>query len=38
MSKVIKEYTLLGKIKRLSYSLVATWVKKSWKAMDINMI
>src|SRR6266542_913444 len=38
MSEVIKEYTLSGKIKRPFYSLVATWVKESWKAMDIDMI
>src|SRR3989337_1811564 len=38
MSEAIKEYTPLGKIKRPSYSLVATWVKESWEAMDIDMI
>jgi transposase-like protein len=38
MSEAIKEYTPSGKIKRPSYSLVATWVKESWEAMDINMI
>ena len=38
MSEAIKEYTPSGKIKRPSYSLVATWIKESWEAMDINMI
>lgn len=38
MSEAIKEYTPSGKIKRPSYSLVATWIKESWEAMDIGMI
>ena len=38
MDEAVKEYTLSGKIRRPSYSLVATWVKKSWESMDINMI
>jgi hypothetical protein len=38
MSEAIKEYTPSGKIKRPSYSLVATWIKESWEAMDIDMI
>ena len=38
MSEAIKEYTPSGKIKRPSYSLVATWIKESWEALDINMI
>src|ERR1044072_1406569 len=38
MNEEIKEYTSTGKIKRPSYSLVATWVKKSWDAVDINII
>jgi DDE superfamily endonuclease len=38
MSEAIKDYTLSGKIKRPSYSLVANWVKESWEAMDTNMI
>jgi hypothetical protein len=38
MDEVVKEYTPSGKIRRPSYSLVATWVKESWKSMDIIMI
>jgi hypothetical protein len=38
MNEEIKEYTSSGKIKRPSYSLVATWVKESWDAVDINII
>ena len=38
MNEEIKEYTSTGKIKRPSYSLVATWVKESWDAVDINII
>src|SRR5256884_8031176 len=38
MCNAIKDYTLLGKIKRPSYSLVASWVKESWDSMNINMI
>ena len=33
-----KDYTPSRKIKRLSYSLVANWVKESWDAIDPNMI
>jgi len=38
MNEAIKEYTLSGKIKRPSYSLIANWIKKSWDAIDPNMI
>ena len=38
MDEAVKEYTPSGKIRRPSYSLVATWVKESWESMDINMI
>src|SRR2546429_1473571 len=38
MCDAIKDYTLSGKIKRPSYSLVVSWVKKSWDSMNINMI
>lgn len=38
MCDAIKDYTPSGKIKRPSYSLVASWVKESWDSMDINMI
>ena len=38
MSEAIKDYTPSGKIKRPSYSLVASWVKEGWDAIDINMI
>jgi len=38
MNEEIKDYTSSGKIKRPSYSLVANWVKKSWDAVDSNMI
>src|SRR3989337_1509647 len=36
--QAVKEYTLSEKIRRPSYSLVATWIKESWESMDINMI
>jgi hypothetical protein len=38
MNEAIKDYTQSGKIKRPSYSLVASWVKESWDAIDSNMI
>jgi len=38
MNKAIKEYTLSGRIKKPSYSLVANWVKDSWDAIDPNII
>ncbi|CAG8657107.1 13249_t:CDS:1, partial [Funneliformis caledonium] len=38
MGKAIKEYTPLGKIKRLSYSLVANWIKEAWDKIDLIMI
>ena len=38
MCDAIKDYMPSGKIKRPSYSLVASWVKESWDSMDINMI
>ncbi len=38
MNEAIKEYTPSGKIKRPSYSLVVNWVKKSWDAIDTNII
>ena len=38
MDKAIKEYTPTGKIKRPSYSLVATWVKEAWDNIDPAMI
>src|SRR4051794_24725337 len=38
MCEAIKDYTPSGKIKRPSYSLVASWVKEGWDAIDINMI
>ena len=38
MNEEIKEYTSTEKIKRPSYSLVATWIKESWDAVDINII
>jgi hypothetical protein len=38
MNEAIKEYTPSRKIKRPSYSLVATWIKENWEAMNINMI
>src|SRR6266516_1428150 len=38
MDEAVKKYTPSGKIRRPSYSLVATWVKESWEFIDINMI
>src|SRR3954464_12136951 len=38
MDEAIKEYTPAGKIKRPSYSLVATWVKEAWDNIDPAMI
>ena len=38
MCEAIKDYTPSGKIKRPSYSLVASWVKEGWDAIDISMI
>ena len=38
MNDEIKEYTPSGKIKRPSYSLVASWIKESQDAIDLNMI
>jgi hypothetical protein len=38
MDEALKEYTPTGKIKRLSYSLVATWVKEAWDNIDPAMI
>ena len=38
MNEAVKEYTSSGKIRRPSYSLVATWIKESWESIDINMI
>lgn len=38
MDEAIKEYTPTGKIKRPSYSLVATWVKGAWDNIDPAMI
>ncbi|GBB85252.1 hypothetical protein RclHR1_11800008 [Rhizophagus clarus] len=38
MSKAIKDYTPSGKIKRPFYSLVASWVKEGWDAIDTSMI
>ncbi|GES84778.1 pogo transposable element with KRAB domain [Rhizophagus clarus] len=38
MSEAIKDYTPSGKIKRPSYSLVASWVKEGWDAIDTSMI
>ena len=38
MDEAIKEYTPTGKIKRPSYSLVATWVKEAWDNIDPAMI
>jgi hypothetical protein len=34
----IHAFTLTGKIKRPSYSTVATWVKESWDEVDENLI
>ena len=31
-------FTPTGKIKRSSYSTVASWVKDSWKEVDVNLI
>lgn len=38
MDEAIKEYTPTGKIKRPSYSLVASWVKEAWDNIDPAMI
>jgi len=38
MEEAIKDYTPAGKIKRPSYSLVATWVKEAWDDIDPAMI
>lgn len=38
MNNAVKNYTRSGKIKRPSYSLVASWVKEGWDAVDVNMI
>lgn len=38
MDEAIKEYTPSGKIKRPSYSLVASWVKEAWDNIDPIMI
>ncbi|CAB4393317.1 unnamed protein product [Rhizophagus irregularis] len=36
--KLLKITQHLGKSKDLLFSLVASWVKKAWDALDINMI
>ena len=38
MNEAIKEYIPSGKFKRLSYLLVTNQVKKSWDAINPNMI
>src|SRR6266511_6248280 len=38
MNEAIKDYTPSGRIKRPSYSLVASWVKESWDLIDSDMI
>src|SRR3954466_12560856 len=38
MDEAIKEYTSKGKIKRPSYSLVATWIKEARDNIDPAMI
>ncbi len=38
MNEAIKDYTPSGRIKRPSYSLVASWVKESWDSIDSDMI
>lgn len=38
MDEAIKEYTPTGKIKRPSYSLVASWVKEAWDNIDPAII
>lgn len=38
MNEAIKQYTPKGKIKRPSYSLVATWIKEAWDNIDTAMI
>jgi hypothetical protein len=34
----IHAFTLMGKIKRPSYSTIATWVKESWDKVDEDLI
>jgi len=34
----IHAFTPAGKIKKPSYSMVATWIKKSWDEVDISII
>lgn len=36
MDEAIKEYTPTGKIKRPSYSLVASWVKEAWDNIEVS--
>ena len=38
MSSTIYNLTLAGRIKKPSYSTVATWVKESWDEVDENII
>ncbi|CAG8608689.1 700_t:CDS:2 [Diversispora eburnea] len=38
MSSSIKILTPAGRIKKPSYSTVATWIKESWDEVDINLI
>ena len=38
MLSTIYNFTLAGRIKRPSYSTVATWVKESWDEVDNNLI
>ena len=38
MSSTIHALTPAGRIKKPSYSTVATWVKESWDEVDENLI
>ena len=38
MINEVHEMTRSGRIKRPSYSAVATWVKQSWEDIDVELI
>ena len=38
MINKVHEMTRSGRIKRPSYSAVATWVKQSWEDIDVELI
>src|SRR3954452_25138996 len=38
MAEAVKELTPAGHLKRPSYETVASWVRDSWNAVDVNLI